>query len=98
MLNWFYNGLKFASKTTDYVGDGIMIASVLAQEIIKLGLLSVTSGTNHVSLKRWIDKTVQGLIAELEKKARPIKGCDDIKGYLMYFFFYFLVKLINYII
>lgn len=39
-----------------------------------------------MSLKRGIDKTVQGLIAELERKARPIKGQDDIKGitYVMY--------------
>lgn len=72
--------VKVASKTNDSAGDGTTTASVLAREIIKLGLLSVTSGANPVSLKRGIDKTVQGLIEELEKKARPVKGGDDIKG------------------
>ncbi|KAG2328652.1 hypothetical protein Bca4012_037728 [Brassica carinata] len=43
-------------------------------------LLSVTSGVNPVSLKRGIDKTVQGLIEELEKRARPVKGGSDIRG------------------
>lgn len=42
--------------------------------------MSVTSGANPVSLKRGIDKTVQALIEELEKKARPVKGRNDIKG------------------
>jgi len=72
--------LKVASKTNDSAGDGTTTASVLAREIIKLGLLSVTSGANPVSLKKGIDKTVQGLIQELENKARPVKGGGDIKG------------------
>lgn len=72
--------MKVASKTNDSAGDGTTTASVLAREIIKLGLLSVTSGANPVSLKRGIDKTVLGLIDELERRARPIKGRDDIKG------------------
>jgi len=75
--------IKVASKTNDSAGDGTTTASVLAREIIKLGLLSVTSGANPVSLKRGIDKTVLGLVEELEKKARPVKGGDDIKGIVL---------------
>ncbi|KAL7115829.1 hypothetical protein ACP275_04G205200 [Erythranthe tilingii] len=71
---------EVASKTNDSAGDGTTTASVLAREIIKLGLLSVTSGANPVSLKKGIDKTVVGLINELENRARPIKGRDDIKA------------------
>ncbi|OIS96575.1 PREDICTED: ruBisCO large subunit-binding protein subunit alpha [Nicotiana attenuata] len=71
---------EVASKTNDSAGDGTTTASVLAREIIKLGLLSVTSGANPVSLKKGIDKTVLGLIEELEKMARPVKGRDDIKA------------------
>ncbi|KAK4286427.1 hypothetical protein QN277_002985 [Acacia crassicarpa] len=71
---------EVASKTNDSAGDGTTTASILAREIIKLGLLSVTSGANPVSLKRGIDKTVQGLVEGLEKKARAVKGRDDIKA------------------
>ncbi|KAG9146464.1 hypothetical protein Leryth_011755 [Lithospermum erythrorhizon] len=71
---------EVASKTNDSAGDGTTTASVLAREIIKHGLLSVTSGANPVSIKKGIDKTVLGLIEELEKKARPVKGRDDIKA------------------
>ncbi|XP_030552056.1 ruBisCO large subunit-binding protein subunit alpha [Rhodamnia argentea] len=71
---------EVASKTNDSAGDGTTTASVLAREIIQLGLLNVTSGANPVSVKRGIDKTVQGLIQELEKRARPVEGRDDIKA------------------
>lgn len=79
------NFLKVASKTNDSAGDGTTTASVLAREIIKLGLLSVTSGANPVSIKKGIDKTVAALIIELEKQARPVKGGDDIKGTTAHF-------------
>ncbi|KAJ9699255.1 hypothetical protein PVL29_008044 [Vitis rotundifolia] len=71
---------EVASKTNDSAGDGTTTASVLAREIIKLGLLSVTSGANPVSIKKGIDKTVHELVKELEKKARPVEGGDDIKA------------------
>ncbi|CAN4098929.1 unnamed protein product [Withania somnifera] len=71
---------EVASLTNDSAGDGTTTASVLAREIIKLGLLSVTSGANPVSLKKGIDKTVNALIAMLERRARPVKGRDDIKA------------------
>ncbi|URD84866.1 RuBisCO large subunit-binding protein subunit alpha [Musa troglodytarum] len=71
---------EVASKTNDSAGDGTTTASVLAREIIKLGLLSVTSGANPVSIEKGIDKTVNGLVEEVEKKARPVKGPSDIKA------------------
>ncbi|KAI5399842.1 hypothetical protein KIW84_064970 [Lathyrus oleraceus] len=71
---------EVASKTNDSAGDGTTTASILAREIIKLGLLNVTSGANPVSIKKGIDKTVAALVEELEKLARPVKGGDDIKA------------------
>ncbi|WOH02108.1 hypothetical protein DCAR_0521496 [Daucus carota subsp. sativus] len=71
---------EVASKTNDSAGDGTTTASILAREIINLGLLSVTSGANPVSIKKGIDKTVLALIEELENKARPVQGRDDIKA------------------
>ncbi|XP_068655776.1 uncharacterized protein [Aristolochia californica] len=49
---------EVASKTYDSAGDGTTTVLVLAREIIKLGLLSVTSGVNLVSIKKEIDVVV----------------------------------------
>ncbi|KAJ7566507.1 hypothetical protein O6H91_02G106400 [Diphasiastrum complanatum] len=71
---------EVASRTNDSAGDGTTTASVLAREIIKLGLLNVTSGANPVAVKKGIDKTVTALVEELKKKSRPVKGREDIKA------------------
>lgn len=92
--------VKVASKTNDSAGDGTTTASILAREIIKLGLLNVTSGANPVSIKKGIDKTVQALVVELEKQARPVKGRDDIKGIvlnMLYIFFTMQIVLLLFI-
>ena len=36
-----------------------------------------------MSIKKGIDKTVQSLVEELEKKSRPVKGSGDIKGEML---------------
>lgn len=53
---------------------------MLARELIKMGLLNVTSGANPVAIKKGIDKTVIALIEALKEKARPVQGRDTIKG------------------
>lgn len=71
---------EVASKTNDSAGDGTTTASVLARELINLGLLNVTSGANPVAVKKGIDKTVSTLVEELKKKSQSVKGRDDIKA------------------
>eukprot|EP00897_Mesotaenium_endlicherianum_P005358 jgi/Mesen1/4850/ME000244S04025 len=71
---------EVASRTNDSAGDGTTTASILAREFIKLGLMNVTAGANPVAIKKGIDKTIAGLIEELKKNARPVKGRDDIKA------------------
>lgn len=72
--------IQVASRTNDSAGDGTSTAIVLAREIIKLGLLAVTSGANPVALKRGIDRTVRELVKILKEKSKPVNGMLDIKG------------------
>ncbi|MDD1458070.1 chaperonin GroEL [Dolichospermum sp. ST_sed7] len=65
---------EVASKTKDVAGDGTTTATVLAQALIKEGLKNVAAGTNPISLKRGIDKTVEALVAEIAKIAKPVEG------------------------
>jgi hypothetical protein len=74
--------IQVASRTNDSAGDGTTTACVLARELIKMGLLNVTSGANPVAIKKGIDKTVAALIDELKERARPVQGRETIKGEL----------------
>jgi chaperonin GroEL (HSP60 family) len=70
---------EVAGKTNDSAGDGTTTASVLARELIKFGLQSVTSGRNPVSIKKGMDKTCAFLVEKLAEYAQPVKGSADIK-------------------
>ena len=69
---------EVATKTPDLAGDGTTTATVLAQAIFREGLKSVTAGANPMSLKRGIDKAVEGVVEELKKISVPTKGRKEI--------------------
>mmetsp|Transcript_46072 Transcript_46072/g.73779 ORF Transcript_46072/g.73779 Transcript_46072/m.73779 type:complete len:544 (+) Transcript_46072:576-2207(+) len=71
---------EVAGRTNDSAGDGTTTASVLAREMIRLGLQSVTAGANPISIKKGIDKTRRFLTDKLEELAKPINGSSDIKA------------------
>ncbi len=69
---------EVATKTSDLAGDGTTTATVLAQAIFREGLKSVTAGANPMSLKRGIDKAVEGVVEELKKISVTTKGRKEI--------------------
>src|SRR5881409_1747012 len=69
---------EVATKTSDIAGDGTTTATVLAQAIFREGLKSVTAGANPMSLKRGIDKAVEGVVEELKKISVPTAGRKEI--------------------
>src|SRR2546423_13804610 len=69
---------EVATKTSDLAGDGTTTATVLAQAIFREGLKSVTAGSNPMSLKRGIDRAVEGVVEELKKISVPTAGRKGI--------------------
>lgn len=67
---------EVASKTNDQAGDGTTTATVLAQEIINVGLKNVTAGANPMDLKRGIDKAVAAVVEDLRRQTEQVG--DDI--------------------
>jgi chaperonin GroEL len=63
---------EVASKTSDIAGDGTTTATVLAQAIVREGAKAVAAGMNPMDLKRGIDRAVQAVVDELEKKTKKI--------------------------
>ncbi len=70
---------EVASKTNDIAGDGTTTATVLAQAIFREGVKFVIAGQSPMSIKRGIDKSVDAVVAELKKIARPTKSSQEIE-------------------
>ena len=69
---------EVATKTNDVAGDGTTTATILASEIYKEGLKSVTSGANPMDIKRGIDKAVVAAVKFIQETAREIKDKKEI--------------------
>ena len=69
---------EVASKTNDEAGDGTTTATVLAQSIVREGAKAVAAGMNPMDLKRGIDLAVNEVVANLIKKAKPIKTSEEV--------------------
>ena len=70
---------EVASKTNDIAGDGTTTATVLAQAIFREGVKFVIAGQSPMSIKRGIDKSVEAVVSELKKIARPTQSEQEIE-------------------
>lgn len=68
-----------ASKTAKEAGDGTTTATVLTQAILNRGLEYISKGSNAISIKRGIDKSVDYLVNELAKMSNEIDSDEQIK-------------------
>ncbi|WP_375491249.1 chaperonin GroEL [uncultured Jatrophihabitans sp.] len=66
-----------AIKTNDIVGDGTTTATVIAQAIIREGMLAINSGGNPVLVKRGVDLAVAKLVERLHAAAHPVQSEAD---------------------
>jgi len=60
---------EVASKTADEAGDGTTTATVLAQEIARLGFEAVEKGANPMELKKGISAAVRIVVDELSTQS-----------------------------
>ncbi|MEV1295603.1 chaperonin GroEL [Pseudonocardia sp. NPDC049635] len=66
-----------AVKTNDTVGDGTTTATVLAQAIVREGMLAIERGGNPVLVKRGIDIAVGALVDRLQTVSHPVSTEED---------------------
>jgi chaperonin GroEL len=66
---------EVASKTNDEAGDGTTTATVLAQDIARLGFAAVENGANPMELKKGIERAV-GIVSEELAKQAIVVGSD----------------------
>jgi chaperonin GroEL len=69
---------EVATATNDVAGDGTTTATVLAQAIVRNGLKNVTAGANPLGLKKGIETTVNQIVENIRKLAKPVQGKEQI--------------------
>src|SRR5499425_918832 len=69
---------EVASKTSDAAGDGTTTATVLAQTIVREGARAAAAGMNPMDLKRGIDRAVEAVVKEIEKRSKKVSTNDEI--------------------
>src|SRR3974390_2650757 len=69
---------EVASKTSDQAGDGTTTAIVLAQTIVREGAKAAAAGMNPMDLKRGIDRAVDAVVKEIEKRSKKVSTNDEI--------------------
>jgi chaperonin GroEL len=70
---------EVANQTSDLTGDGTTTATVLAQAIVREGMRTIEEGTNPMLLRHGIEEAVERVVAELRRRARPLRGRDDLR-------------------
>jgi chaperonin GroEL len=69
---------EVATKTNDVAGDGTTTATVLAQNLVTLGMRNVAAGANPMSLKRGIEKAVAAAVESIQSQSKDIDDKSDI--------------------
>jgi chaperonin GroEL len=69
---------EVAVKTNETAGDGTTTATVLAQEIFRVGVKNVAAGANPTSLQRGIQLATDEVVKELERVSRKVKSKEDL--------------------
>ena len=70
---------EVANKTSDLTGDGTTTATLLAQAIVREGMLAIDDGANAMLLRRGIEDATDRVAAELGRMARSVAGRDQLQ-------------------
>ena len=68
-----------AIKTSDVAGDGTTTATLLAREMINMGLKKLNDGANAVDIKKGIDTGVEAIIDSLNQNSEEIASQDQLE-------------------
>jgi len=69
-----------STKTGDNAGDGTTTSTLLAKEMVNIGLKELREGVNAVEIKRGMDKAVKEVITHIQKHiSEDISSEDQLK-------------------
>jgi len=68
-----------AIKTSEVAGDGTTTSTLIAREMINMGLKKLNDGANAVDIKKGIDKGVEAVIKELKQNSEEIASQEQLE-------------------
>lgn len=69
---------EVAQKIKDKCGDGTTTGTILLRALVEHGLKQVAAGASPIDLKRGIERAADAIVKQIEKRAIPVKGGEDI--------------------
>src|SRR5438270_4342168 len=69
---------EVASQTSDAVGDGTTTATVLAQAMVREGMLRIAAGANPMLLRRGIEDAAERVLAEPSRATTPAGSKEEL--------------------
>jgi chaperonin GroEL len=70
---------EVANKTSDLTGDGTTTATVLAQALVREGMLTIDEGANPMLLRRGIEDAIECVVDELGRVARKVSSRAELE-------------------
>ena len=67
-----------ALRTNDEAGDGTTTNVILAKAMVDRGFEKIEAGANAMILKREIGEAVQKVVAQIKKRAKPVKNDEEL--------------------
>ncbi len=71
---------EVVEKIKEKCGDGTTTGTLLLSSMVETGIKCISSGISPIALKRGMDKAVEQVVKEIEKKATPIQGNKEIRS------------------
>ena len=68
-----------AIKTADNAGDGTTTSTLLARDMVNMGLKKLNDGANAVDIKKGIDVGVKAVVEQLRKNSEEIASQDQLE-------------------
>lgn len=68
---------EVVQKIKEKCGDGTTTGTLLLRALVESGIKYISAGASPIGIKRGIDKAVEAVVKEVEKKAIPIKTRNE---------------------
>lgn len=70
---------EVVQKVKERCGDGTTTSTLLLRSIVESGIKYIAAGASPIGLKRGIEKAVEAVVKEIERKAIPIKNSKEVR-------------------